>query len=118
MAMAAGAQEVDSAGERLKSSSRRVVEVEGEVNRLGARGIEARWRWMAVAADGGEARLLCSLLRDGGEREGKTDTALGEGIRTACERDRRGSSTADAWRRRRRRGVAVWACVRLHWRTQ
>ena len=40
---------------------------------------------MAVAADGGEARLLCSLLRDGGEREGKTDTALGEGIRTGTQ---------------------------------
>ena len=39
---------------------------------------------MAVAADGGEARLLCSLLRDGGEREGKTDTAPGEGIRTGA----------------------------------
>ena len=124
VSMRGGASMAASDGDLIPAEKRHgrargeVEEVEGEVERLGTRGIEARWRWMAVAADGGEARLLCSLLRDGGEREGKTDTTPGEGIRTACERDRRGSPTADAWRRRRRRGVAVWACVRLHWRTQ
>ena len=39
-------------------------------------------------------------------------------IRTARERDGRGSPTADAWRRRRRCVVAAWARVRLHWTAQ
>jgi len=54
--MAAGAQEVDSAGERLKSSSRRVVEVEGEVNRLGVRAIEVERRGVVGAVNCDELR--------------------------------------------------------------
>ena len=57
--MAANALEVDSAGERLKSSSRRVVEVEGEVNRLGVRAIEVERRGVAGATP---AAALLTLL--------------------------------------------------------
>ena len=53
MAMAAGALEVDSAGERLNSRSGGAVVVRGEVGEVGARGIELRRRGLAGARSGG-----------------------------------------------------------------
>jgi hypothetical protein len=49
MVMAAGALEVDSAGKRLKSSSRRVVDLRGEARELGREGFTAGRRGTAGA---------------------------------------------------------------------
>ena len=57
--------------------------MEGEVARLGARGIEARRRgWSARRPAMALFELGSTHAREEGEGEGKTDTAPGKGIRT------------------------------------
>jgi len=77
---------------------------------LGAKDRAGAARVIGTAAGDGSARARI----DPRVRKEKGKKGYGSaGIRTARERDGRGSPTADAWRRRRRRGVTEWARVRF-----
>ena len=75
--------------------------VQGEVNRLGVRAIEAERRGVAGISTGGSSLELSSTRARGRRKGGKTDTAPGKGIRTRlhvcalCE-DRRQPTRGDA----------------------
>ena len=86
VAMAAGGVGADSARGWLERARDGAKEVEGEVARLGAQGIEARRRVVAgIGTGGNSARAqLDQRMRKEKER-GKTDTAPGEGIRTGAQ---------------------------------
>ena len=71
--------EQEEEGERMNQNAD--VEESGEASRRDGGGRSAQlWRWRAAGLG-----LLGSVLRERGEREGKTDTALGEGIRTGTQ---------------------------------
>jgi len=83
--MAAGGAGADSAWGWLERARDGAKEVEGEVTRLGAQGIEARRRGVAGIGTGGSSARGQLDPRTRKEKvRGETDTALGEGIRTGA----------------------------------
>jgi hypothetical protein len=108
-----GALEVDLVGERLKSSSRRVVDLRGEARELGREGFVAGRRGTAGATSSARsARLVLHASSKEEERR-----LAGKLPGPARGEERRRGAIAGAWRRspaaRRRYGVRAAQCRAL-----
>ena len=109
--MADGGLKLDSAGGGLNRARDGAKEVEGEVARLGARGIEARRRGVAGPADGAAMALLelnsaaAPHERGKGNEEAKSDLAIVTTVESLSGAGLAGTATRGiAGSARRRRG--------------